>query len=165
MKVKFLTLIILGERATARAAEGIRPQGINLGTSTWAYKHISGVRFAAESGDYALEACGLNITPEQWVSECGSQTNSSSLTWKLVREANSQAAQDPLSQKLWGWGPAMFSQAFQVVLMCAQFWEGCFQSSREARAHRLLQPCPIKAAPHYFTENHLVEHLPHLLFL
>ena len=50
---------------------------------------------------------------DKWFSKGGPQTGSKSISWKLVRHADSQApTPDLLNQELWGWGPAL-----QVTLM------------------------------------------------
>lgn len=55
---------------------------------------------------------------DQWFSEYGSHTISSSITWELSRNANAQAPpSDLLNQTLWGWGPASSASDPRAIQM------------------------------------------------
>lgn len=49
----------------------------------------------------------LRAKARQWFSKWGPQTNGISITWELVRRANSQAPAPTYWIRTWGWSPAI----------------------------------------------------------
>lgn len=59
----------------------------------------------------------------------GSQTSSFDITWEHVRNANSEAHPDLLTQLLWEWGPGM-------CVVTALLWGQGEEGEREEREER-----------------------------